>query len=155
MRAMKILSGFGFVMIALLCAIPLRADTNSPAPPELKILSRAEWGAKPPVSAMPSNFPVRITIHHTATLQKQERPLKDKLVALQIYSQREDKLANGKTKPVWPDVPYHFYIDCKGDVAEGRELAFTGDTNTEYDTAGHAIVVLEGNFEQEQPNENQ
>jgi hypothetical protein len=71
--------------------------------------------------------------------------------ALQQFSQREDKLASGKLKPAWPDVPYHFYIDCHGNIAEGRELQYVGDTNTEYNPAGHILVVLEGNFENGQP----
>jgi len=127
------------------------AQTSPPAPErlKLKIMSREEWGAKPPVGEMSRQEPKRITIHHTATLQKPGRPLKEKLRALQEFSQKEDKLDNGKLKPAWPDVPYHFYIDCRGGVAEGRDVNCVGDTNTEYDPSGHVLVVLEGNFEEE------
>jgi len=116
----------------------------------VRILSRADWGAKPPVAEMKRHKPGRITIHHTATLQKPERPLKDKMQALQKFSQNEGTLGNGKPKPAWPDVPYHFYIDCSGAVAEGRDVNAVGDTNTGYDPTGHVLVVLEGNFEEEQ-----
>jgi len=127
------------------------AQTSPPATSEskLKIMTRGEWGAKPPVAEMKRQEPKRLTIHHTATPQKPERPLKDKLRALQEFSQKEGKLGNGKPKPAWPDVPYHFYIDCRGGIAEGREVNFVGDTNTEYDPTGHVLVVLEGNFEEE------
>jgi hypothetical protein len=129
------------------------ADTNAPA--GLKILSRKEWGANLPVSAMKRHEPKRITIHHTATLQKPEGSLKEKMQALQKFSQNEGNLGNGKAKPPWPDVPYHYYIAANGEVAEGRDVNFVGDTNTEYDPSGHALVVLEGNFEEEQPTEAQ
>jgi len=115
----------------------------------LKILAREAWGAKPPVAEMKRHEPKRITIHHTATPQKPGRSLSEKMQALQTFSQNEGKLGNGKPKPAWPDVPYHFYIDCHGGVAQGREVNFVGDTNTEYDPTGHVLVVLEGNFEEE------
>ncbi|HEX5218278.1 MAG TPA: peptidoglycan recognition family protein [Verrucomicrobiae bacterium] len=126
------------------------ASTNQIPPADLKILSRADWGAHAPVAAMKSHTPNRITIHHTATLQKPGRSLRDKMQALQKFSQNEGKLGNGKPKPAWPDVPYHFYIDCNGGIAEGHDVNAVGDTNTEYDPTGHVLVVLQGNFEEEQ-----
>lgn len=131
------------------CAVSQTGPTKAPA--DLNILSRAEWGAQPPVAEMKRHTPTRITIHHTATPQKPERTLKDKLQALQKFSQNPGALGNGKAKPAWPDVPYHYYIAANGEVGEGREVQFVGDTNTEYDPTGHALVVLEGNFEEEQP----
>jgi hypothetical protein len=135
------------------CAVSPTVSKTAPA--DLKILSRAEWGALPPVAEMKRHTPTRITIHHTATLQKPERPLSDKLLALQKFSQNAGTLGNGKPKLAWPDVPYHYYIAADGKVAEGREVDYVGDTNTEYDPTGHALVVLEGNFENEQPTEAQ
>jgi len=46
-------------------------------------------------------------------------------------------------------------FDCTGAVGEGRAIEFAGDTNTEYDPTGHALVVLEGNFEEEEMTEAQ
>lgn len=136
--------GLGFVLSSC-TSVP--KDHQTPA--DFKIVSRADWGANPPVAAMKSHTPSRITIHHTAVLQKPDRSLADKLQALQKFSQNEGTLGNGKAKLAWPDVPYHFYIDCHGGVAEGRDVNAVGDTNTEYDPTGHALVVLEGNFEEE------
>jgi hypothetical protein len=139
------LSLLAFAWMAACCA----ASTNQ-LPAALTVLSRTDWGANAPVAAMKSHTPGLITIHHTATPQKSDRPLKDKMQALQKFSQNESKLGNGKPKPAWPDVPYHFYIDCNGGIAEGRDVNAVGDTNTEYDPTGHVLVVLEGNFEEEQ-----
>lgn len=137
--------------LLLVCAASqCRADpaTNALAAPPL--LTRADWQAKPPVAEMKRHTPTRITIHHTATKQKPDRKLADKLRALQEFSQKEGKLGSGKAKPAWPDVPYHYYVDCSGAIGEGRVVECVGDTNTEYDPTGHALVVLEGNFEEEE-----
>ena len=67
--------------------------------------------------------------------------------ALQRFSQSESRLESGRTKPVWADVPYHLYVATDGSVAEGRDARFAGDSNTPYDPAGHLLVVVEGNFE--------
>jgi hypothetical protein len=145
---MKIL----FLTVGMLAAVAVRGSaepaTNVTAAPP--ILKRTDWGAKPPVAEMKRHTPTRITIHHTATKQKPDRKLADKLRALQEFSQKEGKLGSGKAKPAWPDVPYHFYVDCSGAIGEGRPVEFVGDTNTEYNPTGHVLVVLEGNFEEEE-----
>jgi N-acetyl-anhydromuramyl-L-alanine amidase AmpD len=133
------------------CVLADKAATVKPL--KLQILTRAAWDANPPVAEMKAHKISRITIHHTATLQKPERSLADKMKALQAFSQNPGTLGNGKAKPAWPDVPYHFYIDCHGEIAEGRDANYVGDTNTAYDPAGHLLVVLEGNFEEETPTE--
>lgn len=115
------------------------------------IVSRTDWKAQKPVGEGKPHSIRFITIHHTAELQKPGRAIEAKMQSLQNFSQSVSKLASGKTKPAWFDVPYHFYIAVDGKIAEGRELAFAGDTNTDYDPTGHALVVLEGNFETEQP----
>jgi len=140
---------FGSVLLPLIpfCAGPSKATEP---PPDLRILSRADLGAKSPVAKMKRHEPSLITIHHPATLQMPDRPPTGKLQTLQKFSPSEGKLDNGKPKPAWPDVPYHFYIDCRGAVAEALDVNAVSDTNTEYDPTGHVLVALEGNFEKEQ-----
>ena len=122
---------------------------------DLKIVTRKEWQAKDPVTTMKPHELKFITIHHTATKQKPGVSAALKLQHLQAFSQREDTLSSGKKKPIWPDVPYHFYVTCDGEIGEGRDIHFVGDTNTEYDPTGHILVTLEGNFEVEEPTKEQ
>jgi hypothetical protein len=96
---------------------------------------------------MKPHTPRRITIHHTATRQAPEQSLVEKMIALQRFSQREDSLAGGRRKPPWADVPYHLYVAVDGEVAEGREWRYVGDSNTPYDPTGHLLIVLEGSFD--------
>ena len=119
------------------------------------IISRKDWNAKEPVGAGKKHKILAITIHHTATVQKPEVPINTKMRNLQAFSQRDDTLSSGKAKPAWFDIPYHFYIGWDGVIAQGREIEYAGDTNTEYDPTGHALVVLEGSFGTENPSSGQ
>ena len=116
-----------------------------------KVISRKQWTAKDSIGKAQKHKIRRITIHHTATPQNEKLTVEKKMQNLQRFSQSEGRLASGKAKPVWFDVPYHFYITVDGEIAEGRKIKFVGDTNTEYDPAGHALIVLEGNFQTERP----
>lgn len=122
------------------------------APP---IIPRAEWGAKKPVGEGKKHKIEFITIHHTATKMRPDLPIETKLKNLQAFSQRDDKLASGKSKPAWFDIPYHYYIAVDGKIGEGREIEYAGDTNTEYDPTGHALIVVEGSFGADEPTDEQ
>ena len=113
------------------------------------ILSREGWKAKPPSLDMTKQKPSAILVHHTGSPQKLKATLAAKMQGLQRFSQAKEKLADGRMKPAWPDVPYHFYIGADGKIAEGRDINAVGDTNTGYDPAGFIQVVVEGNFENE------
>lgn len=117
-----------------------------------RIVSRAEWNANKPVGEGKKHNIEFITIHHTATKMRPDLPIETKLRNLQAFSQRDDKLSSGKFKPAWFDVPYHYYIAVDGKIAEGREIEYAGDTNTEYDPTGHALIVVEGSFGTDEPN---
>jgi N-acetylmuramoyl-L-alanine amidase len=119
------------------------------------ITSRESWGAKPPSMTMAKQTPTAILVHHTGSPQKLKTSLAAKMRALQRFSQAKEKLSDGRTKPAWPDVPYHFYISVDGQIAEGRDINAVGDTNTGYNPAGFIQVVVEGNFETEKVTEAQ
>jgi N-acetylmuramoyl-L-alanine amidase len=115
------------------------------------IVSRNAWQAEAPSAPMKKQVPRAILVHHTGTPQKPKTTLESKLRGLQRFSQAKEKLADGRSKPAWPDVPYHFYIAVDGRIGEGRDVNAVGDTNTGYDPAGFIQVVVEGNFETESP----
>lgn len=125
------------------------ARTPALVPAGVTFLTRADWGARPPVLPMLPHTPVRLTIHHTGVGQNPQRTLAEKLRGLQQFSQRDDSLADGRRKPAWADVPYHYYVAVDGSVGEARDWRYTGDSNTPYDPAGHLLVVVEGNFERD------
>lgn len=127
-------------------------DSKIPKP---KIVSRKDWQANEPIGKGKEHAIKFITIHHTASPQNSKISIEKKLQNLQNFSQSESKLADGRTKTAWIDVPYHFYIAFDGKIGEGREIKFVGDTNTDYDPKGHALIVLEGNFEEETPSSKQ
>lgn len=146
MRTFAIFASILVVLSATSLDVSSQSKQSSPS-----ILSRKDWGAKDPVGEAKEHKIEFITIHHTATPQKPGTLIGTKMRNLQAFSQREEKLASGKLKPVWFDIPYHYYIAVDGQIAEGREIKYVGDTNTEYDPTGHALVVLEGSFNTEQP----
>lgn len=143
--------------ITLAIALAACASRGAPAAavPDVAIVNRAEWGARDPVLPMREHRIERITIHHTATRQNVERSLADKLRGLQAFSQRDDSLGDGRKKPAWADIPYHYYIAVDGTVGEARSWRYVGDSNTPYDPTGHLLIVVEGNFEDEQLTEGQ
>lgn len=149
---LSISSSIAVAVVTAVIAVGCVVTDNSV---DLNIISRLAWGAKPALKQMNAHNPVRITLHHTATGQKPHRSLTAKLKALQDYSQSRAKLASGKRKKAWSDIPYHFYISESGEIAEGLPLHFSGDTNTNYNPKGHISIVLEGNFNKEEPGSKQ
>lgn len=136
------------VALVLILSVAACAPIRPPemVPPSVRLVSRADWAAKPPVLPMRAHTIERLTIHHTGTDQNFSRTIEQKLQALQLFSQRDDSLASGRRKPAWADVPYHFYVAVDGSVGEARDWRYAGDSNTPYDPAGHVLVVVEGNF---------
>jgi hypothetical protein len=137
----------GLLLLAL--ALPLGAAGQRVEAPQ--IVPRSAWGAKPPdTSLMQVHTPHEIVIHHTAEPRQPRQTLAQKLQRLQRFSRAEGRVEN-RPKPAWGDVPYHYYIDAAGRIAEGRSIDYAGDTNTPYPTAGRIQIVLEGHFDHEEP----
>jgi hypothetical protein len=86
----------------------------------------------------------RVTLHHTGSaepLRVGDDPVA-RLRGLQSW---------GAADRNWWDVPYHFLIDLDGNVYEGRDWRYMGETNTTYDPGGHFLISVIGNYELQQP----
>jgi len=107
-------------------------------PKELKVIKRSEWGWQPLTEKKEEAKITKITIHHGGVEFTKDKDPKEALRTLQKWS-REEK--------GWIDIPYHFMIDLDGNIYEARPINYPGDTNTEYDPTGHALVEVMGNYE--------
>jgi hypothetical protein len=112
-----------------------------PPPSPVELVSRQAWGAlAPEPQAMVPHVIQRLTVHHTGEEGGLTGPAR-------IREMQEWHIVGQG----WPDLAYHVVIGRDGTVYEGRDPAFRGDTATPYDTTGHYLVVLEGNFDVERP----
>jgi hypothetical protein len=121
----------------------------------VNVISREKWGAKPAdlevLGTMPncSNFPInKITIHHTG--EAKETVPGQETMRLQSAQTAHMKLKH------WGDFAYHYAIGLSGEIYEGRNPAFRGDSNTQYypgrtdrshTPEHHLLITVIGNYE--------
>ncbi len=114
---------------------------------EHSIISMNDWGGSPAVDSLARKHAVtHITLHHQGEPFPKGKDPVQYLRNLQKWSRSEKK---------WIDIPYHYIIDLEGKIYEGRKIDYAGDTNTEYDPTGHALIEVVGNFEEVEPNQEQ
>ena len=114
---------------------------------EQEIVTMAQWGGIPAVDSLAKKHIItHITLHHQGEPFPNGKDPIQYLRNLQSWSRREKK---------WIDIPYHYIIDLDGKIYEGRNINYAGDTNTEYDPTGHALIEVVGNFEEVEPNQEQ
>ena len=114
---------------------------------EEEIISVQQWGGTPSIDSLAKKHQLKnITLHHAGVPFPKEKDIIQYMRNLQSWSRREKK---------WIDLPYHYVIDLEGKIYEGRNINYAGDTNTEYDPAGHALIEVVGNFEEVEPNQAQ
>jgi len=81
-----------------------------------------------------------MTLHHTAVVLGDNRYAPARLRQHQRFHQDERG---------WIDIAYHVGVDRDGNIYELRTPELAGDTATDYDPAGHFLVLCEGDFDQE------
>lgn len=111
---------------------------TEPSVPSLEMVTRADWGWVPFTDTIPTHEIKYITIHHGGEDFPQDKDVIKYLIGLQSWS-RSDKN--------WIDNPYHYMIDLQGKIYEARPMEYPGDTNTDYDVRGHALICVMGNYE--------
>jgi len=109
---------------------------------------RLSWGAAPPGPGLRQHTIARVTLHHTGPPPWYGAP------DAAAYLQGIQAFHMGPERR-WPDIAYHLLVDLDGVVWEGRSLAVAGDSATPYDTTGHALVAVLGDYDLQHPNDAQ
>ncbi|MDN3922762.1 peptidoglycan recognition protein family protein [Roseateles violae] len=131
----------------LLAALPLLlAACAATPPPPPAIIPVAAWGGEPGPASGARQTISRITLHHQGETWVVGHDPAAYLRRLQQWSRLSKR---------WADIPYHYVIAPDGRIYAARPPEQAGDTNTEYDPRGHALVMLLGNFEEVEPSREQ
>lgn len=127
-------------------ALPLAAIQPPPRVEELvQIEPRSAWGARDAIPSLMVQHTVEsLTVHHAGTQTGSTGPA-------QFRGWQNFHLDDRG----WGDIAYHLLIGIDGTVYEGRDRLYRGDTGTNYDTTGHFLVVVEGDFDVDRPTEAQ
>lgn len=113
---------------------------------ELKIITRAEWGARPaqgPVNDLPVYPPPFVVVHHSATVGCTSQTICSARVrSFQNYHMDHNK---------WSDIGYNFLVGEDGLVYEGRGWGKRGAHCPKFNPKSIGICVI-GNFTSHEPN---
>jgi hypothetical protein len=120
------------------CAHLDTQSTNEAFP----VISVRAWGGEPSIVPRLAQSIRAVTLHHQGEIWRSGADVPHYLRRLQSWS---------RNTRGWSDIPYHYVIAPDGVVYEARPWQIAGDTNTEYDPTGHALVMLLGNFEEQTP----
>ena len=139
----KLNQQFFFLFVFSLCYYNGCSSKSTLKPNKLDIAihSRDDWKSLPIDSGYTSHKIKFITLHHSGVVFEGDTPIPEYMRNIQKWSRSERN---------WPDIPYHFLIDLKGKTWEGKPLQYKGDTNTEYDPTGHALISVIGNYEEQE-----
>ncbi len=109
------------------------------------VIARSKWTSSSPKRwlADPMTKIKRITVHHDAIMPVPSGSYADSLRRMNLI--RKGHLARG-----WADIGYHFAIDPKGRIWQGRPLELQG-AHVKYNNPGNLGVVVFGNYEQIRP----
>ncbi len=113
----------------------------------VEVIARETWEALPPLKRYVHHEIERITIHHQGVVFTDAKRAPERMRAMQKFHRSDEK--------GFGDVAYHFVIDPKGNIYQGRPYWAVGETGTDYDPTGHLLICLMGDFEKQQPTEAQ
>jgi hypothetical protein len=140
-------NAFAAILAALAFAAGHAHAASSLADVERSIVPVSAWGGTPADPSLARKHAItHITLHHQGEPFPPGKDPLQYLRNLQTWS---------RTTKHWVDIPYHYIIDLDGRIYEGRNINYAGDTNTEYDPTGHALIEVVGNFEEVEPNQKQ
>ncbi|HEY5798811.1 MAG TPA: peptidoglycan recognition family protein [Burkholderiaceae bacterium] len=132
---------YALVLLLAACTAP---PTRIEAP---AIMPVAAWGGTPADASRANRHTItHITLHHMGETWVAGRDPQKYLRDLQNWSRNTKQ---------WLDIPYHYVIDLEGRKYAARDIAYAGDTNTDYNPSGHALIEVVGNFEEVEPNQAQ
>lgn len=115
---------------------PLGTGNGSVAVPE--IVSRQEWGARPPKTGYTRHKPVHLVVHHTAIPNVHNYAGAATVRGIQRSHQDDRK---------WNDIGYHFVIGPEGAIYQGRPEYVVG-AHAQPNT-GKVGISLVGNYQDE------
>jgi hypothetical protein len=162
--------------VAILASVQVVGSSQAYA---LDVMKRSDWGAAdpivnrdPPIDAVTegnvlvaaenelqstSNI-MYLTVHHTGRTAS-KHPLAQNIKSFQdLMFDYTIKYSEERSKRIYlSDVPYHYFIDHLGKIAEGRQEKYAAYSNTVYQTPieSHITVVMDGNFEVTKPSDDQ
>jgi hypothetical protein len=135
----------------LLSAVPLAllllsAGAAAQTPVMPAVIETSAWGGETAALPMRPQRITHITLHHQGETWKDGADVEAYLRRLQQWSRLTKR---------WADIPYHYVIAPDGRIYAARPEGQPGDTNTEYDPSGHALIMVLGNFEEVEPSTTQ
>ncbi|MDQ4006099.1 MAG: peptidoglycan recognition protein family protein [Actinomycetota bacterium] len=136
MNRRRFLAGAAGMLVAGVRSLRAAASTRT-----VELICRDAWGAREPTGSFDRHRIKRLTVHHSASVLRDNRE-----APARLRSHQRNHQSRG-----WPDIAYHVLIDRHGNVYEGRPIRTVGDTATNYDPRGHFLVMCEGNFSEQRP----
>lgn len=146
-----------FTLAVLICGLayqPVQAEVTKP-----EIVPRDAWEkVKPRVDVMvEQKTPYKgIVVHHTVVPHESKAWANKKIADVMRDIQRDHMKKTQSFRPglkgkPWADFAYHYLINIDGQIAEGRDTKYEGDSGTNYNMAGLLLVVLQGDFTKDRP----
>ncbi|MFN8124944.1 MAG: peptidoglycan recognition family protein [Candidatus Nanopelagicales bacterium] len=114
------------------------AGAGTEADRTVPVIGRRAWGAMKPHAGRERHVIERITLHHSGV-----RLTDDSLSPARVRQHQQWHMIDKGH----PDIDYHYLVDRRGNIFQGRNPRFRGDTQTEYDPTGHLLICCEGDYE--------